>query len=257
MTDERPADEKRMSLGEHLEELRWRIIYSLGGIVVATAAALYFAPDVIEMLKRPYVAVMRGYGMRPELAVLDVTAGFAIYLKVAVYAGIVVASPWVFYQVWAFVSAGLHAREKRYVLLAVPLSAGLFVGGAVFFLLVISRPVLYFFLGVSRWLGVTPVITFDNHINFMMGLMVIFGLGFQTPLVVLLLGLMGLVTTRQLNRYRRHVIVAMFIVAAVCTSPSPVDQIALAVPMWLLYELGVLLVYLLTRKRRDQAELTG
>lgn len=244
-----------MSLGEHLEELRRRIIYALIGLVVGTAAGLYFGPLLITVFKGPYVAVMRNYGLKPDLTILDVTSGFTIYLKVALYAGLVVASPWIFYQLWMFVSAGLYSKEKRYVVLAVPFSATLFVGGAVFFLAIVSEPVLYFFIGIGKWLDVRPMITFENHIHFMTGLMVIFGLGFQTPLVILLLGMMGLVTTKTLNRYRRHVIVAMFIVTAVFTSPSPIDQIALAIPMWLLYELGVLLVYLWGRAKKRRVGL--
>ena len=256
MTDKPPEGEDpgRMSLGEHLDELRRRILYALAGIVVGMGAMLYFTPDLIEFLRTPYAKVMTDHGLQPELTVLDVTAGFTIYIKVALYAGLLAASPWVFYQLWMFVSAGLHAREKRYVLFAVPFSAVLFVCGVAFFLLVVAMPILHFFIGVSTWLGVTPMITFENHIGFMTRFMVIFGLGFQTPLVILLLGLMGLVTTKTLNKYRRHVIVAMFILGALMTSPSPIDQIALALPMWMLYELGVLLVYVFQRRRAKDAE---
>ncbi len=238
-----------MSLGEHLEELRMRIIRAIVGLVLGTCACLYFAPSIIAALKQPYVAVMTAHGLEPDLAILDVTAGLTIYLKVSLYAGLILSSPWIFYQLWMFLAAGLYEREKRYVHLAVPLSAGLFVGGASFFLLVVSKPILYFFIGVSKWLGVKPIITFSNHITFMTRFMVVFGLGFQTPVLVLLLGMIGVVTTKTLNHYRRHVIVLMFIIAAFCTSPSPIDQIAMAIPMWLLYELGVLLVYLTERKK--------
>ena len=246
-----------MSLGDHLEELRRRIIYALIGLVVGVAAALCFAPYVIAALKRPYVAVMQRYpDLKPDLTALALTTAFTMYMKVALYAGLVVASPWVFYQLWMFVSAGLYSKEKRYVVLAVPFSAALFVGGAVFFLAIVSEPVLHFLIGLSIWLDLVPMITFENYIHFMTGMMVVFGLCFQTPLVILLLGAIGVVTTKTLNRYRRHVIVAIFILAAVFTSPSPVDQIAMAIPMWLLYELGVLLLYLLSRKKKQHAEDT-
>ena len=238
-----------MTLGEHLEEFRRRIFWSLVGLAVSTGACLYFAPSIIEMLKGPYVEVMEHYELKPELTVLDVTAGFTNYMKVALYAGLVVSCPWIAYHFWVFVSVGLHSSEKRKLLFAVPSSAFLFLCGAAFFLLVVSKPILFFFIGLTRWLGMIPMITFENHISFMTGLMVVFGLGFQTPLVTLLLGKLGLVTVRTLNHYRRHVIVGMFIFAAAFTSPSPVDQILLAIPMWLLFELGVLLVYLFVDKR--------
>ena len=240
-----------MSLGEHLEELRRRIIYALAGLTAGTAICLYFAPVIIDVLKEPYVEVMKGLGLKGDLAVLDVTAGLTNYLKVSVYAGIVLASPWIVYQLWMFVSAGLHQKEKRYVLLVVPFCALLFVGGVAFFLLVVAESVLRFLLELSKWLGMVPMITFENHIGFMTRLMVVFGLAFQTPLVILTLAATNLVSLKMLHRYRRHVIVVILIVAALSTPPDPFSQLALAIPIWLLYELGVVLVYLLKRKEKS------
>jgi sec-independent protein translocase protein TatC len=233
-----------MTLGEHLEELRRRVIYALLGLAVGLAAALVAGKWLVGLVKLPYVRAMHGLGREPQLIVLHAWEGLLIYLKVGLVGGILLAAPWISYQLWMFVSAGLYPRERRTVLLAVPLSAGLFIAGAAFFLLGVSVPILEFLIGFSAYLGLEPDITFSNHVSMMLGMMLVFGLAFQTPLVVLLLAKMGLVTRRQLTKYRRHVVVGMFILAAVCTSPSPVDQIALALPMWLLYELGVLLVYL-------------
>jgi sec-independent protein translocase protein TatC len=125
----------------------------------------------------------------------------------------------------------------------------LFIAGAAFYLFVMALPMLRFLIGFGNWLGVKPVVTLDEHIHLMTMMMLVCGLMFQTPLAVLILAKMGLVTLKTLNHYRRHVVVAILIIAAVATpSPSPVDQVVLAVPMWLLYELGVLLVYLLIPK---------
>lgn len=244
-------EQSKMTLVEHLEELRHRILYAMLGLVAAMVLAAFFGKDIIAVLKSSYVEVMQSLDMKPELVILKVSSAFIMYFRVVLLGGLILASPWVFYQLWMFVSAGLYAREKRYVTYAVPFSVTLFVGGALFFLLVVSRPMLYFFLGFSRWLGTRPNITLENHIAFMTRMMVVFGLGFQTPLVVLVLAKIGLVSTRTLNRYRKHVIVAMLILAALFTSPSPVDQVLLAIPMWLLYELGVLLVYLLVTRKAE------
>ncbi len=256
MAPEQPNDvddRQRMPLSGHLDELRRRLIYALIGLVVGVAAMLFLAPYLIWALKYPYVETMNAHGLAPDLSVLDAKSGVKIYMKVALYAGLVVAAPWIFYHIWMFVSAGLHRRERRYVVFAVPFSAGLFIAGSVFFLFAAAKPMLYFFIAINKWLGLESKITFENHVGFMVQMMVIFGLGFQTPLLVLILGWMGVVTTKTLNKYRRHVIVVMFILGAALTSPSPIDQVLLAVPMWLLYELGVLLVYLLvTRKRRNE-----
>ena len=138
---------------------------------------------------------------------------------------------------------------------AVPSSAGLFIIGAVFFLTVVSDQMFKFFIWFNTsFLDVKMVITLDKYITLVCLMMLVFGLGFQTPLAVLLLAKMGLVTTKTLNRYRKHVIVGLLILAAMVTSPSPVDQVLLAVPMWLLYELGVLLAYFLVEKPRKKEE---
>ena len=125
------------------------------------------------------------------------------------------------------------------------------LASAAFFLLAVSEYLLRFFIGFNKYLGVQPVITLQSHVSLMTSLMLVFGLAFQTPLVVVVLAKMGLVTMGTLNHYRRHVIVSILILAAFATSPSPVDQILLAVPMWLLYEMGVLLVYLFVSKKSD------
>jgi len=243
-----------MTLGEHLEELRRRIIYALIGLVLGMVVALCFGKHIIAIIQRPYVRAMEQLGRDPELAFMDVTTAFVTYLKIALTAGLIFSAPWVFYQFWMFVSAGLYARERKYVMVAVPFSASLFVCGALFFLFVISDYILSFFLGFGSWLGLRPIIRFHSHVSFMTNMMVVFGLSFQMPLLVLILGKMGLVTPRTLGQYRKHVIVAILILAAVVTSPSPIDQVALALPMWLLYELGVLLVYLLVTRKERQGE---
>jgi len=167
-------------------------------------------------------------------------------------AGLVLASPWVIYQLWMFVAAGLYLKERRLILYSVPFSALLFLGGAAFFLFVASVPLLTFMVRFNQWLGLRHVIMLNDYIGFIGWTMFVFGLAFQLPLVVLVLSWVGLISLGQLNHYRRHVIVGVLVFAAVVTSPSPVDQIVLAVPMWMLYELGVLLSYLLIfRPRRS------
>jgi sec-independent protein translocase protein TatC len=256
MSDIDAPEAKRMTLGEHLEELRKRILYAVAGLVAAMVASLALGRWTLRLLQRPFEVVMREYGMDERLAVLSTTAGIGVYFQVALIAGAMLASPWIFYQLWLFVSAGLYPRERRYVTTAVPSSAGLFIAGAAFYLFVMAVPMLRFLIGFGNWLGVKPIVTLEEHIRQMTTMMLVCGLSFQMPLVVLILAKMGLVTLAKLHHFRRHVIVAILLVAAIATpSPSPLDQIILAVPMWLLYELGVLLVYLLVaRKQRTPAD---
>jgi sec-independent protein translocase protein TatC len=250
MSDAERHDQKRMTLGEHLDELRKRLFYALGGLAAAMVLSIAMGRPILHLLQRPYELVMREYAMDDRLAVLSTTAGIGVYFRVAMIAGVILSCPWIFYQLWMFISAGLYPHERRYVTAAVPASATLFVAGAAFYLFVMAVPMLRFLIGFGNWLGVKPVIALDEHIHLMTMMMLVCGLAFQTPLAVLILAKMGLVTLATLNRYRRHVIVAILIIAAVATpSPSPLDQIVLAVPIWLLYELGVLLVYLLVHRK--------
>ena len=247
---DKSTDDGRMTLGEHLEELRRRILYALAGFLAAMGVGLAIAPNLIGILKAPYLHVMARLGLEGNLVVLDVSAGLVNYLKVGFYAGIVLSSPWLFYQLWAFVAVGLYPRERRHVVWAVPTCSVLFIGGALFFLFVVADDVLFYLLQMSKWMGVMPLITFSSHVSFMTSMMVVFGLAFQTPLVIVTLRALGIVSMRALHRYRRHVIVGILILAALMTPPDPFSQLAMAVPMWLLYELGILLSYLLVRGRR-------
>ena len=250
-----------MTLSEHLEELRKRLFRALLGLVAAMCITVPCGKYILDALKSPYVNVMTrmaekypNEGLEPTLAVLTLTGGFIVFFRVSLVAGLILASPWVFYQLWKFIAAGLFPNEKKYVHYAVPFSTGLFIIGAMFFLIIVSNPMFTFFIGFSRWLGLKQVITFDKYVSLVTRMMLVFGVGFQTPLAVLLLTKMGLLSVKTLNRYRKHVIVGILILAALFTSPSPVDQILLALPMWLLYELGVLLAYLLVERKIEPVE---
>ncbi|MBS3733686.1 MAG: twin-arginine translocase subunit TatC [Phycisphaerae bacterium] len=239
----------RMPLGEHLEELRRRLIRALLGLVVGVGVALAFTNTFLDALEHSYAKVMQETGQDPRLAAHAATAGIIIYCGVALVAGLVIASPWILYQLWMFVAAGLYHRERRMILSAVPASVLLFAGGAAFFLLVASMPLIRFLVAFNEWMGLRSVIMLNEHIRFMTRMLLVFGLAFQTPLVVFVLVRTGLVRRRAMHHYRKHVIVGMLVLAAVATSPSVVDQIALAVPMWLLYELGIALTYVFPPRR--------
>ncbi|HAU38329.1 MAG TPA: twin-arginine translocase subunit TatC [Phycisphaerales bacterium] len=256
MTTTPPDPEQaQMSLGEHLEELRRRLIYALLGLGVAMAVTLVFTPRMVAWLKGPYLRVMEDFRLPALLATTTVGGGFDIYLRVAFYAGLILSAPWVFYQLWLFVAAGLLPRERRYVLRAVPLAALLFVGGAVFCVLTVAVPTLKFFIWVNHELfGLHMVITLDDYIQFLTTLMLAFGLCFQTPLAISLLVRVGLVSLETLRRVRKHVAVVILVIAAVLTPPDVFSQVALGIPMYLLYELGLLLGRLGTRKRLEEAE---
>ena len=236
-----------MSLGDHLEELRSRLIYALAGLVAGTIICMVFGTFLVKYLQRPYDELVPG---RP-LVVLAPADAFVGYMKVSLVAGLVLSSPWVFYQLWMVISAGLYAREKRYVRVAVPFSTGLFIAGALFFFFVVAPISLQFFLKFGEIIGVAPSWTFQKYVSFITMLMLVFGLGFQTPIVIFVLNRTGLVSVGAMKKARRYVFLGMFVVAAVATPPDVISQITLGLPLYLLYELGILLCKLIPRRERS------
>ena len=174
-----------MTLGDHLEELRLRLILALVGLGVAVAVCLFFGTAIIAFIERPYIEAM---GLQARLQSLAPADGFTSYMEISVMAGVVLSSPWIFYQLWMFVSAGLYPHEKRYVYIAVPFSAGLFIAGALFFVFVIAPVTLKFLVMFNKqMLGVDSNFTFQNYVSFITIMMLIFGVAFQTPIAIFFL----------------------------------------------------------------------
>jgi len=234
-----------MSLGDHLEELRSRLIRAIIGLVIGAIICLCFGRRIIAIIQAPYNKLMP----QQPLSVLGPADAIIGYMKISLIAGLIVSSPWVFYQLWMFVAAGLYPNEKRYVRTAVPFSAALFVTGALFFLLVVAPISLAFFLKFGKFINVNPNWTFQKYVSFITMLMLIFGLSFQTPIAIFVLNRTGLVSLQALRRSRKFVLLAVFIVAAMATPPDVISQVTLAVPLYLLFELGVMLSYFASRKK--------
>jgi sec-independent protein translocase protein TatC len=152
-----------------------------------------------------------------------------------------------------FVAAGLYPDEKRYVHLATPFSAALFVTGALFFIIVVAPLTLGFLVKFNqRVLGVSSNFTFANYISFVTMLMLVFGVAFQTPIAIFFLNKTGLVSIESLCRSRKFVLLGIFVVAAMATPPDVVSQVTLAIPLYALFELGILLSYIAQRKKEKQ-----
>ena len=196
------------------------------------------------------------YRLEP-LQVIAVAAGFISYIKIALIAGLLLTSPWVFYQLWMFIAAGLYPHEKRYVHIAAPFSAVLFVAGALFFLIVVAPLTLKFLVSFNRRvLDVNSQFTFQHYISFVSHLMLVFGLAFQTPTAIFFLNRTGLVSVAALNKSRKFVVLTIFIVAAMATPPDVISQITLAIPLYILFELGILLSYISSRRRKSQEHVS-
>lgn len=180
-TNKNKKSSSTMSLGDHLEELRVRVICALIGVVVCTIAGLIFGGHIINFMEVPYIMAM---GEDSRLQTLAPAEGLTSYLKIALISGLILSSPWVFYHLWMFVAAGLYPHEKRYINIAVPFTAILFICGAVFFLLIVAPLALQFLLKINKHLGLNSHWTFPYYIAFVTNLMLIFGIAFQTPIVI-------------------------------------------------------------------------
>lgn len=250
-----PADESMpsMSLGDHLDELRKRLFLSVLGLTATMIACLAFGHHILNWIEMPYTQAMELVGRKSDLKVLEVTGAFTMYLKLSFYAGLVIAAPWIAYQLWSFVGAGLYKRERKWVMLAVPFSVLLFAMGASF-AVVISIPAIEFFTKFGESMHVEPIITLSEYVDFMTNLVLAFGVVFQMPLVVLILSRIGLVDMHKLHHFRRHVVVGIAIVAAVLAPPDIMSMLAMALPMWVLYELGVGLAWLLIFRKKPKTQ---
>jgi sec-independent protein translocase protein TatC len=238
--------ETTMSLGDHLEELRLRLILALLGLSAAVAVCLFFGTFIIAFIEKPYIAAM---GQQARLQSLAPADGFTSYMEISVMSGVVIASPWIFYQMWMFVSAGLYSHEKRYVYMVTPFSAGLFIAGALFFVFLIAPVTLKFLVMFNKQvLGVDSNFTFQNYVSFIIIMMLIFGIAFQTPIAILFLVKTGLISIQAMARSRRFVILGIVVLAAIATPGSDMFSLfSLAIPLYLLFELGIILARLSQR----------
>lgn len=231
-----------MSLGDHLEELRARIILALLGIGVGLTICMFFSGFLLSLLAKPYLHAAQQIGLEGNLQAITLSEKFIVYMKTALLFGLVISSPWVFHQLWKFVSAGLYSHEKRIVYIISPVCAILFIAGALFFLLAISPLMIRFFIGFDTGIeSVRTQVTLSSYVNFMFSMVLIFGLCFQMPVAIVAANRIGIVSLENLKKARKYVLLVIFIIAAVATpSADVISQIALAVPMYILYELGIL-----------------
>ncbi len=242
----RPNDVE-MPFLDHLEELRWRIIYSLGAIVLGMLIGFYVTLhfDVLARVEAPILPYLNGH----HVMATHPTDGLQFTINAAMWIGGVLAFPVALYQAWSFLSPALYGRERRLLIAALSGGIALFIAGAAFAFVVVlpmSLPFLFGLFGTA----LEPMVTAENYFDFVFGLVVSFGLAFELPVLVLLLSGAGLVTPEFLARYRRHAIV-LILVAAAIISPGDVTSttLALAIPLYLLYELSIAGARLVRRRR--------
>jgi len=233
----------------HLIELRTRLVRSLIAFAIACLPTLYFSSELYDLLAYP---LMRSLPEGSRMIATGVITPFLIPMKIAFMAAFVAVIPYILYQAWAFVAPGLYSHEKRLVLPLVVSSTILFVAGMLFCYFIVFGKVFAFITSFApKSISVAPDI--EAYFNFVLGMFLAFGLAFEVPVVVVVLVLTGLVTVEQLREWRGYVVVAIFVVAAVVTPPDVVSQIALAVPMCILYEAGIIVGQMITRRKARAA----
>ena len=246
---ERPGQE--MPFLDHLEELRWRILWSLSGIAIGVAVAFFIVIhfDLLYLLQHPIAPLLGGH----KLVYTHPGDPFSIVMSTALWLGATLAFPVVGYNVWRFVAPALYQHEKRIVL---PLLIGavvLFLGGVAMAYFVVI-PLTLRFLLTFQVASLDPMITVREYFSFVISLVVSFGVAFEMPIAVVLLTMLGLVTPSFLRKFRRHAAILCFVLGAFLSPGDAITAtVAMAVPLYLLYEMSVLLSYLVQRRRVRRA----
>jgi sec-independent protein translocase protein TatC len=237
-------DEKKLPLTAHLQELRKRLILSFiavgGGFVLCYA----FAEKIFDILAAPLLNMMPAGG---SLIFTSVAEAFFTYMKVAFISGLILASPFVLYQIWAFVAPGLYRHEKKYVVPFV-LAGSFFFAIGILFAYYVALPVGFKFLLGFATDFIKPLPSMKEYLSFSIKFLLAFGLVFEFPVVLVLLARIGVVDAKTLARQRKYAILLIFIFAAILTPPDIISQLIVALPMIGLYELSILLSKLFGKK---------
>jgi sec-independent protein translocase protein TatC len=231
------------SLVSHLLELRTRLLKAVLAVAVVFLALVPFADRLYALVAEP---LKRSLPPGGELIAIEVTSTFFVPIRLAFFAALMLAMPVVLYQLWAFVAPGLYDKEKKLARPLLVAATVLFYAGCAF-VYYLLLPVMFAYLGSIAPEGVAIKTDIAHYLDFVLVMFLAGGVSFEVPIAVMIAVILGWVTPKQLVEWRGYVVVAIFIVAAVITPPDGLSQIMLAVPMWLLYEAGVVMARLLKR----------
>lgn len=241
-------EDKELTLVEHLSELRKRLIISFLGIVVGSIISYSFVDRIVDFLVKPADKLEFIYLSPPEL--------FMAYIKIAVISGILISSPITLMQIWLFIKPGLKPNERRYLRFGLWMGIIFFLIGAVFAYYTLVPITIRFFIEISKN-EIAPMISFDSYLRFVSTLLLSSGLVFELPLLIILLAQLNLITANSLIKYRKYVILIIFIIAAIITPPDVISQILLGVPMVVLYEISIWFAKAIEKRKKAKAEKEG
>ncbi len=244
----------RMSFLEHLQELRSRIIRALWGLAAAFLVSLTFSNELWNFVSQPAVQALKTLGYPPTLKQITPMESFnVIWFKLPCLVAIFIGSPWVLYQVWAFISPGLYRKERRWAVPFVLTSAGLFILGGLFAYFVAFRYGLTFLLSIGGGNHVEPMVSISEYFDLFVNVILGVGLVFELPVLIFFLTLLRIVKPAFLVRHSRYAILIIFILAAVVTpTPNVFNMMLFAVPMCLLFYVGIFAGYLLVLRREHR-----
>ena len=239
-----------MSLGDHLEELRTRLIMILVGVFLGLIVCLFFGKFFVNLLTIPFGKALGIENITQHLQTIKPAEGFLVYVKVSLFFGLLASSPWVFWHIWSFVSSGLFKHEKKFIYAVVPASSILFVAGSLFFMVIIAPLAMGFFMKINRGLGVASNWTLQYYIDLVLGLTLVFGIAFQLPIAIIFAEQMNLVSIEALCKRRKFVILGLVIISAMTTPPDVISQLALATPLYILFESSILICKFIGKKKK-------
>ncbi len=237
------TDEKQPFFS-HLKELRDRLLVCIVAVAIAFIFTYYFKERLFDFLMQPFLKVMPA---QSSFIFTGITEAFVTYFKISVVAALFVAAPVILYEFWMFVAPGLYEKEKKYVYPFIFFGSLCFICGALFCYFVIMPNMYRFFVSYAREF-VTPMPDLKNYMGLTLKLLVIFGFIFELPLVAFYLARAGIIKAKMLAKKRRYAILAVFIISAAITPPDVVSMILVALPLWGLYELGILIAKVFGKK---------
>ena len=242
-----------MPITEHLIELRAHLIKICVAVLIIFLALVGFSRELYNLLSDPLVAQLP---LNSTMIATDITSNFMAPIRLTIFVAAFLAMPYILYQIWSFVASGLYKKEKKIAIPVLLSSIFLFYAGVAFSYFVVLKGVLKFFIMFAPQ-NVIPMTDIDSYLSFALKLFMVFGLTFEIPVVTLLLIMAGIVSTQILEDKRRYIIVGCFGIAAVVTPPDGVSMLLLAIPMWLLFELGLLLAKILIKNERNNDLVSG
>lgn len=237
--------DSRLTLVEHLRELRKRLIISIIAIIAGAVLCFNFIEEIVELIMRPGQGLDFIYLSPPEL--------FIAYIKISLVLGLIISLPVVLYQIWMFVQPGLKDNERKLASLILIVGILFFLIGVTFAYLVVIPMTINFFLEMTAE-NIEPLFSFNNYVSFISSIILSFGLVFELPLVVILLTQLGFVTPRLLKKSRKFVILGIFIIAAILTPPDLVSQTLMAIPMLILFEVSIIISGVIYRKKKAKVK---